>query len=326
MTHTPPVFTAHDVPDLINAVPTFFGFRVEESIVAVATSGPRRRLGFRLRMDLPRPGKEEAVARKVVGHLTDHGAEGAIVIVLTEQQELALELLDAIHAALDDFSGIELIVRARADGERYWTDEPGFPPEGLAYVTSEHHLSIVQAVAAGQQILPSRQVLVDRFRPVTGVRRRWLEHATASILEEIVPQVARTVPGELAATGMAVVEPILDRVRAGDQVSDGDLLRIAAWVSTISVRDEVWGLMTRDNAPEMLAALTLVSTRAVPPLEPAVLSLAAFAAWLTGDGAQALIAVDRAIEADPCYSMAGLILEILERGVSPASWVGWPTP
>ncbi|KAA1400450.1 DUF4192 family protein [Aeromicrobium ginsengisoli] len=49
--------------------------------------------------------------------------------------------------------------------------------------------------------------------------------------------------------------------------------------------------------------------------------LAAFAAWLTGDGAQSLIAVERALDADETYSMAGLILQMLEGGVSPAHWL-----
>ncbi|NRQ50913.1 DUF4192 domain-containing protein [Aeromicrobium stalagmiti] len=325
MTTTPSVFTAHDVPDLINALPTLFGFRPDESLVAVATSGPRRRFGFRLRMDLPPPAEVDAAAATVVRHLLNQGAEGAIVIALTEQQDVALDLLDAVHGILDDTDGIELIVRARADGRRYWTDEPGSSPDGRPYETSDHHLSIVQAVAAGQQILPSREALAGRFRPVAGERRRWLEQTAAVVLDEVVPQVARTAPGGLAATGMAVVVPTLDRARAGLPVTDGDLLRLAAWVSTVSVRDEVWGLMNRENAAEMLGALTTVSASVVPPFEPAVLSLAAFAAWLVGDGAQALIAVERALKADPCYSMAGLILQILEGGISPDHWAGLPT-
>ncbi len=43
-----------------------------------------------------------------------------------------------------------------------------------------------------------------------------------------------------------------------------------------------------------------------------MLSLAAFAAWLSGDGAQALIAVERALAADPVYPMAHGVLELLE--------------
>ena len=48
-----------------------------------------------------------------------------------------------------------------------------------------------------------------------------------------------------------------------------------------------------------------------------MLSLAAFAAWLTGDGAQATIAAERALAADPAYSMASLVLQVVEAGVSP---------
>jgi hypothetical protein len=321
-TERPTVYTAHDVPDLINSLPTLFGFVPFESIVGVATHGPRRRFGFRLRVDIPRPENVDAAAARIVGHLVDHDAEGAVVIAVTERQEVALDLLDAVHAELD-LAGVQLIVRARADGQHYWTDEPGESPGGTDYETSPHHLSIVQAIAAGQQILPDRDALVERFAAVAGERRRWLEHATAAILDEVVPVVARTAPHDLAATGMAVVGPILERAVTASRVSDADLLRVAAWVSSISVRDAVWSLIDRDNAEQMLQVLTLVSGSVVPPFEPAVLSLTGFAAWLTGDGAQALIATERALRADPGYSMALTILQILEHGISPAHWTGF---
>nr|MCW2727251.1 hypothetical protein [Aeromicrobium sp.] len=323
MTQTPSTFVAHDVPDLINSLPTLFGFHPTESLVAVATQGPRRRFGFRLRMDIPDPEHVDEVARLVVAHLRNQDAEGAIIIAVTQQQEVALDLLDAVHAELLTSGDIQLVVRARADGRRYWTDLPGSPDEGIPYEASGHHLAIVQAVAAGQQILPDRDALVERFAAVTGERRRWLELAAAAILDEVVPIVARTPPGRLAATGLAVVEPILERAIASRRVSDADLLRVAAWVSGISVRDAVWSRIDRDNADDMLRALTLVCGSVVPPFDPAVLSLTGFAAWLTGDGAQALIAIERALRADPEYSMARTFLQVLENGVSPAHWTGF---
>jgi hypothetical protein len=320
MTQTPSLFVAHDASDLINSLPTLFGFRPDESIVAVATTGERRRFGFRLRADIPSPELVDAEATRIVGHLRANGAEGAILVAVTRRQEVALDLLDAIHAELDASGDIELIARVRADGERYWTDSLGSPAAGVAYETSDHHLAIVQAVAAGQQILPDRESLVDRFAAVTGERRRWLERATDEIVAEVVPRVARTRPDQVAAVGLAVVGPILDRALAGRRTSDADLVRLAVWVSSIEVRDAVWGRITRETADDVLRVLTVVSGSVVPPFEPAVLSLAAFAAWLTGDGAQALIAVERALRADPDYSMARLVLEILEQGVSPAHW------
>jgi hypothetical protein len=323
MTETPPLFVAHDASDLINSLPTLFGFRPDESIVAVATTGERRRFGFRLRADIPPPEHVDAEAARIVGHLRRNGAEGAILVAITRRQEIALDLLDAIHAELDASGDIELIVRVRADGERYWTDSLGAPAAGVAYETSDHHLAIVQAVAAGQQILPDRASLVDRFAAVTGERRRWLQHATVEVMAEIVPVVARTQRDHLAEVGLSAVEPILDLALTGHGLSDADLLRLAAWLSSVDVRDAVWARITRETADDMLRVLMTVSGSVVPPFEPAVLSLAAFAAWLTGDGAQALIAVERALRADPDYSMARLILELLEQGVSPVHWTAF---
>ncbi|MCL8250260.1 DUF4192 domain-containing protein [Aeromicrobium fastidiosum] len=323
MTETPSTFVAHDASDLINALPTFFGFTPHESVVAVATHGPRRRFGFRLRVDVPAERDVDAQARQIVQHLRRNGAEGVVLIAVTRQQDLALRLLDAIHRSIDELPDLELVIRVRADGERYWTDSLGAPAEGVAYTTSSHHLSIVQAVAAGQQILPDRASLVERFAAVVGERRRWLERSTDEIVAEVVRTVARTDPDQLGAVGMSVVGPILDRALDGRRLLDADLVRVAVWVSGVEVRDAVWARITRETADDMLRVLTLVAGSVVPPFEPAVLSLAAFAAWLTGDGAQALIAVERALDADPCYSMARIVLDVLEQGVSPVHWTGF---
>jgi len=318
MTQTPSVYTAHDIPDLLNTLPTLFGFWPQESLVAVATRGPRRRFGFRMRVDIPARESVQDLAGIVVGHLANQGAEGAILIAVTQQQEIARDLLAAIERQLPP---ITVIVAARADGERYWSDEPGFPADGIAYETSDHHLAVVQAIAAGQQILPDRQALVDRFAAVQDPRRAWMERAADEVLREVVALIARTPDGDLTPAAMQQVQPILDRGLAGERLTDEDLVRFSIWMSSIAVRDEVWYQITAETADAMLAFLALVSRSVVPPFEAAVLSLTAFAAWLTGDGAQSLIAVERALETDETYSMARLILQMLEGGVSPAHWL-----
>lgn len=318
MTQSPSVYTAHDIPDLLNTLPTLFGFRPEESLVAVSTRGPRRRFGFRLRVDMPAPEHVEELAEIVVAHLTRQGAEGAIFLAVTQDQRVARDLLAALERQLPP---IALVVAVRADGERYWSDEPGFPPNGIAYETSDHHVAVVQAIAAGQQILPDRQALVDRFAAVAQPRRAWMERAADEVLRHVVPLIARARKGEIAVLGMQQVQPILDRGLAGERLSDDDIARFSVWMTAIQVRDEVWNQITADTADGMLRLLTLISRSVVAPFEPAVLSLAAFAAWLTGDGAQSLIAVERALEADREYSMAQLMLQMLEGGVSPSHWL-----
>ena len=58
--------------------------------------------------------------------------------------------------------------------------------------------------------------------------------------------------------------------------------------------------------------------RADGPWLPAPASLLAFTAWQSGDGTLANIALDRALAADPDYSMARLLRDILAAGVPPS--------
>lgn len=317
MTDAPAVYTAHDIPDLINTLPTLFGFRPQESLVAVATRGRRHRFGFRMRVDIPPPAQIDPLACLVVDHLRHQDAEGAVLIAVTDQQDAAQDLLAALKRELGE---IELVIAARADAERYWCDEPGFPAHGIAYEMSDHHLAIVEAVAAGQQILPDREALAARFRTVEEPRRTWMIRATDTVTAEVGRQLGRRNAGELVRDAMRVLQPIIDGGLAGERLTDRDVVTLSVWLSNREVRDEFWRQISRDNAAAMLALLTQVSRTVVPPFEPPVLSLAAFAAWLTGDGTQALIAVERAIEADPHYSMAAGVLALLEGGVSPAHW------
>lgn len=313
MTDSRPVFTAHDIPDLFNALPTLFGFRPSESVVAIATHGPRRRMGFRLRLDLPPARHVDAAAAVIVGHLRRQGAEGAIVLAVTEHQGIAHDVLDAVEHQLGD---IVPIVVARSDGARYWVDVPGFPADGIVYETSDHHVSIVQAIAEGQQILPDRQALVDRFAPVAGQQREHMLVLAESARARIDAVVERA-DEAIDVVAMRELDPMLDQVRAGHDITDEQAAALSVWVSTIIVRDALWGRITRETADVALDLMVRVARVVVPPHEPAVLSLTAFAAWLTGDGAQALIAGERARRTDPQYSMAALVLQIVESGVSP---------
>ncbi|MEO6605838.1 MAG: DUF4192 domain-containing protein [Aeromicrobium sp.] len=312
MTDTPTIFTAHDVPDLLNALPTLFGFRPSDSLVAVATRGSRRRFGFRLRVDIPALEHVDQLSDLVADHLRQQGAEGAILVAVTEQQEVARSLLAAVESHLDE---IELVIAVRADCSRYWIDALDFPEDGIAYEISDHHLSIVKAIAAGQQILPDRAALAARFAPVEGARRRDMMQLTDAVIAEIV----HLSDDEVRALADQVGS-ILDRVLAGESLTDADAVRLSVWVSKRELRNEVWARITRDTATEMLSLLTRVASIVVPPFEPAVLSLAGFAAWLSGDGAQALMAVERALEADPEQPMALGVLKLLEGGVSPVHW------
>jgi hypothetical protein len=95
---------------------------------------------------------------------------------------------------------------------------------------------------------------------------------------------------------------------------------MALWATILPVRDALWALITPENARDMVGLWSHVARCAPPRLSPPSLCLAGFASWLSGDGALALIASERALAIDPFYPLAGLLLRILEGGVPPSSW------
>ena len=85
MTDDIPVYTAHDIPDLINTLPALFGFMPEDSIVAISTYGPRQRLGFRMRMDMPATEDFGLAAGQIVTHLAKYRmrSRGQVAVAVT---------------------------------------------------------------------------------------------------------------------------------------------------------------------------------------------------------------------------------------------------
>lgn len=317
MTDDVPVFTAHDIPDLINTLPTLFGFMPEDSIIAIATFGPRNRFGFRLRMDMPAPEHVGRAAAAIVAHLAHQGAEGAIVIAVTDRTEVAEQLVPQIERRL---GAIRPVVGVWADGTRYWTTFDDSDSEGHPYQTSDHHLAVVQAVAGGQEILPNRAALAAKLDPEPSPRREWLDLATATVIDQIVAALARSDDATMVDIGMTDVASALETGLARRRLTDDQALRLAVWATILPVRDALWALITPDNARDMVGLWCHVVRCAPPPLSAPSLCLAGFGSWLSGDGALALIAGERAIAVDPHYTLAGLLLKLLEGGVPPSAW------
>ena len=317
MTDDIPVFTAHDIPDLINTLPTLFGFTPEDSLVAIGTYGPRQRLGFRLRMDMPTRAHVGRAAAQVVTHLTNQRAEGVIIIAVTHQTDVAAQLVTQIEQRL---GSIQSVVGVWADGKHFWTTFEDSDPAGVPYETSGHHLAVVQAIASGQEILPNRAALAAKLDPVSGPRRLWLNHGAETVAEQIAAVLNTRQGRSIEAVGLDDLAPALEAALARCGFTDDLALRFAMWATILPVRDALWAVITPSNAREMVGLWSHVVRCAPPPISPPSLSLAGFASWLSGDGALALIAAERALAIDPDYTLAGLLLKLLEAGVPPSSW------
>ena len=344
-----PVLRVRSLPDLLALVPVALGFEPHESLVVVAVAGPRT--GFHVRVDLPtRRHDDEAAAladQVTAAALTQECARVAVVAFSTVSSARGRrrvdDLLRTVAGRLGDH-GVDVLDVLRTDGGRYWslrcTDTGCCPPEGTPYDPASCELR-AEATLAGIVVAPDREALATRLRAVGGEARQAMHAATRAAEQEVVAALglrgrralARPPARALRAgaeLGAARVDGLLDRgldhaaaARApagGDAMSDADAAALSVWCSMTCFRDLAWCRMTRDNAWAHLAVWSAVARRVVPPYEPAVLSLAGFAAWLSGDGASAWCAVERAEAAAPHYSMAALLRETLTRCLPPDVW------
>jgi hypothetical protein len=340
-----PLLRVRSLVDLLALVPVTLGFEPQESLVVVALDGAHP--GFQLRVDLPEPAaadaEAESLAEQVAAAVRRQACSRAAVIIFTQRGEGA-EPVATVAARHLERAGVELLDVLRTDGRRYWSllcgDAACCPSTGTPYDPRTSALR-AEATLAGRTVVPDRAALAARFAVVTGSERAAARSALDQVEDDVVALLglqARSQvyqlsgkPAQVAAPlGARRVDSILDALLPDCPtpteapievpVSASDAATLAVWCALTPVRDVAWARMTRADAHRHLRLWTAVARRTLPPYEPAVLGLAAFAAWLCGDGASAWCAVDRCLHADPDYPMAELLQSALHRCVPPDSW------
>lgn len=310
------VFKAGDLGELINALPAMFGFPPENSLVTLGMDGPR--VVFGMRLDLADVGDDvDRTAELAVSHLEQQKVGGAITLAIGEPLELGRRVVLAVEARL-------VRVRAVAGGwatdERYWVSMAGGSPRGYAYRRSLDHPAAVQAVWEGQEIAPSRAAVEaamtplgpDRLDVIEAIAEQAVSHFAGPLVDPAALDVATLVAHHVA--------PVLHDLCADKPVPDEQVCRLAYLMTFIPIRDAAWGLMTAGNAREFVRVWLHVARNVPHVWAPPAFSLAAFAAWLCGDGAKSVMAADQALRLDSDYSMARLMLDLATSGLSPQAW------
>lgn len=306
----PPTYRAQSVSDLLNAVPTLFGFVPEESFIGVCLSGDRRRFGFRLRIDLPEPQDVETMARVVAGHLERGDGEAVLLIGLSADPEHAGRVVRAVAGEIMQ-KRIEFAIWANES--RWWSNSGS---QGKPWHRDPFHESVVKAVSHGQVIRPSRDSIAAEFT---------IGSEALSIAELERLQHAFDVEREREASvdlraAIADVEKLLGEMGVAESMPPKDCAHIALWLRHLLVRDHFWFEINADNARRSLEQWTNIASCLSGRWRCAPLSLAAFCAWQTGDGVRTLLAAEAALQADSDYSLATLMSRVVEQGLPPQSW------
>lgn len=319
--------------ELLAGLPALFGFAPRESLIAVSLEGDRHRLGFRLRIDLPPPEHHRHVADYLSAVLERNKAGVVLLVACSDTPVLADPLMHQVCDRLTG-AGVHVVDAVRCDGARYWSylcgDQECCPPEGRDYDATSSVL-VAEAVASGMEVLPDRSLLARRLAPVGGQPRRAMAARAAQVRQRVLALLAsdptsRSPSVDALRLGASEVKAILRRATGdpGHELDDEEVALLSVWCEQIVVRDVAWSQMTGENAGDHLRVWSQAARRVVPPSEPAVLALAGFAAWLSGDGALAWCAVDRLEVVAPAYSMGELLRETLVLAVPPTLWAAPP--
>jgi hypothetical protein len=326
-------------PDSLPAlVPHLVGFHPHHSLVLLGV-GPRSTVRVTARADLPPCDADERVVLAAWA-----GAFEALMRADVTQVVLAIYppadedpwrddtpqplprrmLVEAVQAYLSE-SGFHALDAVCVVGDRvrsYWcTDRVCCPAEGRVASPEESLRVRATFAGAGSAPLGSRADLVAALQ----------ERADSDSLVREVARARHHVRRSTPVAEVADVRRFLDGLREWAD-DPRDQPRLAALVARaeelcrpVRSRDLLLRELTLDSTLGVLHAARQVLAESVRCLRgPAVAPSAAVlsvCAWVAGDGAAARVAVERALDADPGYSLAGLICAALDQGVPPWSWV-----
>jgi hypothetical protein len=317
------------VAGFLAVVPHLLGFHPSRSMVVVGLHARRGRIMLAFRYDLPDP-PDAARSREIAQHATRVLKARRIKTAIAAGYgpgTLVTPVAEALRTALLG-AGITPRDLLRVQDGRYWSyacQDPGCcPPDGVPF-DGPAHPAAAALQAAGVTACPDRAALAASLAPLTGPAAESAGRATERALRragEFIAAAAQEADGErrLVEAGREAVRAAIGIYRRGGQIADHDQL---AWLTVtladLRVRDDAWARMEPKFRAAHRRLWTDVVRRASEAYVPAPASLLAFTAWQSGDGALANIAIERALAADPDYSMAHLIGQALDAGLPPSA-------
>jgi hypothetical protein len=308
---------------VLAVIPYLLGFHPAHSLVVAGISGPHDQIKVTFRYDLPDP-PEASMASAIAAHaahvLTSQQIGGAIVVGYG-RGELVTPVIDEVRTALRE-AGIRQRDLIRVQDGRYWSylcpDPACCPAEGTPF-DPRAHPAAATLTTAGVGVCPDRASLAASLGPVRGSAATSMLRATERALDR-AGRLRDAGGGRFVAEGRQAVQDAISRYRAGGRVSKDDQIAwLAIALADLRVRDDAWARMDPEFRQAHQRLWTDIMRRACQPYVPAPASLLAFTAWQSGDGAVANLAIERALSADPAYSMACLLGEALESGLPPSA-------
>jgi len=317
--------------DVLAVVPHLLGFHPALSFVVLGAGPPGERVELGFRYDLPDP-PDATAARQISGHAAGVLAGREVTTVIAVGYGPGRLVTPVADAFADTMRrrGLRLRELLRAENGRYWSylcrNVNCCPPEGVAFDHGSHPVAAVMT-AAGMAAYPDRAARASAVAPVTGDAAAAMKDAVDRASGRAARLVRAARDGGsvnarrlLIDEGRRAVRGAIRGYRAGKRITDpGRLAWLMVVLAELPVRDDAWARMAPEHGQAHLALWGDIVRHASGRWVPAPASLLAFTAWQAADGPLATLALERALAADPGYSMARLLRDILDAGVPPSA-------
>lgn len=321
MTKPAQTLTLRDETDLLALIPYTFGFHPHDSLVMMLLGHGGRPMFARVDMPTSADEAELACAELVQAAVANAGRR-ALLVAYTDDETAALL---AAEQADDELSaaGLEVMLALRTDGRRWW---PVLPvtgaAEGVPYDLSSHPIT-ASGVLEGRVTHRTRHQLAESLLPTDPDRLEAVASAFSALPQlpedhDRLRQEARWL--EDWVRRRVAADRSEDATASVRQVAPEELARVVRALEEVQLRDVAWASMARRDAEAHVRLWTDVVVQCPLELLAAPAGLLAFAAWLSGHGALAWCAVDRALQSDPDHTMARLVAQALDGAMPPSTW------
>lgn len=304
-----PRLTLRTPYDVAGAVPHLLGFTPANSLVAICLQA--RQVRLTLRVDLPRRGDERAFVEDLVARIVQAGVGEVLLVCFTDRSATSVAalprsgLLRRTSSALLEAGLLhrESLLVARGRWWSYTCPLPQCCPRtGTPLPESTAALSTLSAerVLSGRSVFASRDELA----------------ATIEAAEDLPTDVTPAGP----AVAPAVLLALAARLREGGTTADvpaRDRAAVALGLADVVWRDEVLSWLATLQLTDAVALMSDLSRQVPDDRAAPVCAVLAWIAYAAGDGGLANMAVDRALRAEPGYSLALLVNETIARQVEP---------
>jgi hypothetical protein len=304
--------------ELLAAVPYLIGFHPSDSLIIVGIRSSK--LHFAVRADLDECHTASTTAAQQLATVLARQKVDAAIVIGYGSIKRVTPAVDSVRQSLVALS-IPIVDALRVTEGRFYSYDcvrpECCPPEGRAF-QPETSVIAAEATFAGHVALPNRATLAGRIAPIEEPARTAMAEATNRAEARLVTGLER--PGghrDLVAEGVELIEAALNRHYSGDVLTDDE----TAWLSTLLLLVEVGDAARQvvEQRPEdaHIPLWTDVTRRAQPGMVAPASTLLAYAAYLTGQGGLASVALERAHADDPYYPMAHLLRDAILSGVPP---------